>query len=341
MKDSRGNILYVGKSKHLKNRVQSYFHNSKSHSPKIKKLVNHVKDLEYILTDTEFEAFMLECQLIHGHKPMYNRKMKNPLAYQYIAIWKNEGLNRLEVTNDPFSNDDYQYFGPYTANKNSVEKAIQGIKGYFKIDCNQSVTTKGACLNHSLGLCLGMCLGGEALAQYNHIINRLIALLDGTDPSLYEEMNQGMLAAAEQYDFEKAARYRDYIGAVTFLLNKEKVIDFVEENRNIVVVEYLTEDLIKLFLIKRNRILFCGKYSVAPTGMVSLYEKIRTKILDHFEIGGHTLSNGVSRDEIDEAQIIYSYLQGSSSKYIIIPDHWLNSKDHTKMDTAIQDLFRI
>ena len=86
MKDSRGSIIYVGKSKHLKQRVQSYFQNSKNHSPKIIKLVNHLKDFDYILTDTEFEAFLLECQLIKEIKPIYNTQMKNPLSYAYIVI---------------------------------------------------------------------------------------------------------------------------------------------------------------------------------------------------------------------------------------------------------------
>lgn len=103
MKDSLGRIIYVGKSKRLKKRVQSYFHNSNSHTSKTQKLVANIKDLDYILTDTEFEAFMLECKLIRELKPMYNRKMKNPLAYTYIAIQTNDNLRRIEVTNNPIA----------------------------------------------------------------------------------------------------------------------------------------------------------------------------------------------------------------------------------------------
>ena len=98
MRDSRGTVIYVGKSKSLKKRVQSYFYNNKSHSPKVKRLVQHVKDLEHIVTDTEFEAFMLECRLIQDIKPMYNRKMKNPLGYSYIVLRQKRDWRWLEFT---------------------------------------------------------------------------------------------------------------------------------------------------------------------------------------------------------------------------------------------------
>src|SRR4051794_8282213 len=99
MKDSQGRIIYVGKSKNLKNRVQSYFHHSKAHSRKVEKLVKTLKDFDYILTDTEFEAFMLECQLIKEWKPFFNAQMKNPLAYTYIVIKMDEEIRGLEITN--------------------------------------------------------------------------------------------------------------------------------------------------------------------------------------------------------------------------------------------------
>lgn len=344
MKDSLGGIIYIGKSKNLKKRVQSYFYQSKSHTPKVKKLVQHVSDLDYIVTDTEFEAFMLECKLIQKHKPMYNRKMKNPLAYTYIVIQCTDGLRRIEITNNPISdNTDHVHFGPYPANKNAVEKAVQGIEECCRIACNlsSSANTNTPCLNYSLGLCLGMCLGGDAVDKFNEIMDRIIGLLGGTDRSLYDEMEQSMLMWAEQYDFEKAAKYRDYIAAVNFLLNKEKVIGFTEANRNIVILEYLSEGRIKLFLIKRNAVLFSGKYTVDGSMNEELSATVKALILRYFEVDSVPLSSEVSRDEIDQAQIIYSYLQGSSCQYILIPEEWLIVEDHTDLDVAIRDLLSI
>lgn len=341
MKDSLGGIIYVGKSKTLKKRVQSYFHNSKSHPPKVKKLVKHIKDLDHILTDTEFEAFMLECKLIQELKPMYNRRMKNPLAYTYIVIPQTEGLHRIEITNNPHAHDSHLHFGPYAANKNAVEKAVQRIQESFRIACNHPNSGGTACLNYSLGLCLGMCLGGEAIKEYNQVMERLISLLGGKDQSLYEELERRMLEASEQYDFETAAKYRDDLDAVNFLLYKQKVIGFTQENQNIVIVESLSENTEKLFFIQRNNIIYSEKYTVDRTGIETLCEEIKAKIVNHFKTDRAPVSIQVRRDEIDEAQIIYSYLQSSDCNYILIPEEWLESEDHTLMDKALHDLFSI
>ncbi|WP_172798843.1 GIY-YIG nuclease family protein [Paenibacillus sp. FJAT-26967] len=334
MKDSLGVILYVGKSKNLKKRVQSYFYHFKAHAPKIKKLVHHVKDIEHIPTDTEFEAFILECKLIREIKPLYNKKMKNPNAYTYIVIRQKEGLQRIQVTNDPDLPGGQFKFGPYTASKSSVEGAVRGIQDCFKIYCNHSLPVKSPCLNHSLGLCLGMCLGGNAIEEYNWIMNRFIALFQGTDRSLYEEMKQKMLAASENCEFEKAVKYRDYIEAADFLLKKEKVMRFTEENLNIAVVESLSEDTFKLFLIKRSKVLYRGKFSTARKRQMKA--KIKEVILEKFGEDEIRPAMDVSRHEIDEAQIIYSYLQSSGVKHLLIPQEWLEYDNPAYLDDALQ-----
>lgn len=135
MKDSLNNVIYVGKSKNLKSRVGSYFINSKSHSPKILKLVQNLKDFEYKITDTEFEAFLLECELIKKIKPAYNRLMKNPKSYSYIKIVLNEKYPNIEISHE--SNEESNemdgniYFGPYSR-KNIVEKGFMVLKNTAK-----------------------------------------------------------------------------------------------------------------------------------------------------------------------------------------------------------------
>lgn len=131
MKDSLNNVIYVGKSKNLKNRVGSYFINSKSHSPKILKLVQNLKDFEYKITDTEFEAFLLECELIKKIKPAYNRLMKNPKSYSYIKIILNEKYPSIEISHESNETDGNIYFGPYSR-KNIVEKDFMVLKNTAK-----------------------------------------------------------------------------------------------------------------------------------------------------------------------------------------------------------------
>ena len=334
MKDSRGNIIYVGKSKHLKQRVQSYFQNSKNHSPKIIKLVNHLKDFNYLLTDTEFEAFLLECQLIKEIKPIYNTQMKNPLSYAYIVI-KRDGKNRIiETTNSFKQNDGHLYFGPYTS-KSTVEKAVQGLKECFKIDCSSPSNKGTPCLNYTLGLCMGMCLGGKVVEQYDSLIDQIIRLLNGTDQSLLAEMEQRMADAAETFQFEKAAKYRDHIHAVKSLLNKEKMIEFTLENKNMAIIEYLNDHSFKLFLIKGKEILYRQKYFLENEDIEHLCSIIKEPILTYFHKKTPNPTKEISRDELDEAQIIYRYLKSSLCSYITIPEKWLTPRNISKIDKKL------
>lgn len=337
MKDSLDNIIYVGKSKNLKNRVQSYFYKSKSHSPKVEKLVKNLKSFEYILTDTEFEAFMLECKLIKELKPMYNRMMKSPLSYTYIRIQTNVQYHKIEVVIDSYENDNNLYFGPYTK-KSTVEKTVQGIKEFYKINCSNPSKKGNTCLNYSLGLCIGMCLGGSKLEHYNDIISKIIDLLNGTNRIILEEMEQQMLSASEKFDFETAAKLRDFISAINFLINKEKIIKFTELNQYIIMVEHLNDCTIKFFLIRRNQILFSCKYNLEEFNIQELKEMIKADISIYFKAVSNYSPIKINKYEIDEAEIIYSYLKSSSCNYIVIPEESSNFKNILNLNEALNKL---
>lgn len=337
MKDSLGHIIYVGKSKNLKNRVRSYFQNAKDHSPKVKKLVNNIKDIELLLTDTEFEALLLECKLVQELKPRYNKKMKNPSSYAYIGILGDEGFRRIEITTSPIENKDNLYFGPYTSRK-TAERAIQGIKECYKIMCSNAASKNTPCLNHSLGLCIGICMGGSALEAYQLILKRFIGLLSGTDVSILEDLQQKMLDASTKFEFEAAAKYRDSIDAILGLLHKEKVIEFTVENKNLAVIESLNAFTIKLFLIQNNRILFDERYDLKRSSMEQVRIKIKSRILDYLSPKTPHSSMEVSQFDIDEAQIIYRFLSLSSTRYLIVSEEWLESDSTNQLDEALHAL---
>ncbi|MBU8918076.1 GIY-YIG nuclease family protein [Neobacillus sp. 114] len=334
MKDSAGQIIYVGKAKNLKNRVRSYFQHSKAHSKKTIKLVATLKDFDYILTDTEFEAFLLECQLIKDIKPFFNRKMKNPQNYSYIVMRMDELHPTLEVTNVCIENDGNLYFGPFIS-KFAVEKAVQGIKEFFKISCSNRSTVGSPCLNHSLGLCIGLCTGKVPREKYDSILTRIIALIKGDDLSPLAEMEEKMAAAAGQLDFELAAKYKGYLEAISFLHYKEGVVDFAEANQNIVTIEFLDDRTFKLFLIKGNTVLFSEKFSLEGTDVVIT---VRANILNFFKGVRDETPLNVHKEDLDEAQIIYSYLTGNHGRYALIPDALLTAQDHTLMDETILKL---
>ncbi|MFF2448505.1 GIY-YIG nuclease family protein [Neobacillus sp. NPDC058068] len=334
MKDSSARIIYVGKAKNLKNRVQTYFQNSKAHSQKIKKLQANINDFEIILTDTEFEAFLLECGLIQEMKPLFNKKMKNPQSYAYILIDMNEDMRKLEISNSPEKKGNLS-FGPFPS-KHSVEKAVQGLKEFYQISCSSPANKNSPCLNFSLGLCIGMCTGApQAIAQYNNILNKIIALLKGNDTSILEEINQRMSLASERFEFETAAKYRNYLEVINFLVKKEQVIDFTEANKNIAIIEPLTDDTIKLFLIKGNKVLFSQKYLLPSTNLVLLVDQIKIAILTNFTPKALYLPQKVSKNDIDKAQIIHSHLKSSNCSYRMIPQKWIKTRDSARIAEAL------
>ncbi len=341
MKDSLNSVIYVGKSKNLKSRVRSYFYNSKSHSPKVVKLVKNLKDFDYILTDTEFEAFLLECKLIKEIKPIYNRLMKNPKSYCYIVIKINEKYPCIDICSEIVEDDGNIYFGPYTS-KGTVERGVQGIKEHYKILCNNIERKSSSCLNYSLGLCMGMCLDNSPKEQYDSIINKVINLFKEHDKFILEDMENEMIKASENLDFEKAGKYRDLINSITYMTNTVKVIKHLERNRNIALLEPLNSHGCKFFLIRGNKVLFSEKYSLDNTE--KLKSTLESAIASFFST--YTVKNSIKidKDELDEAQIIYNYLKSKANncRYAIIPEKWLKNPNSisTNIDKYVNKLIR-
>lgn len=336
MKDAAGGIIYVGKSKNLKQRVQSYFHLSEAHSNKVRRMVSQIKDLEIHPTDTEFEALLLECSYIHKYKPVYNKKMKNTLAYTYIVIQPREERRRIRVTHHPEEWEGGISFGPYTSSIHRIEEAIQGILDSFRIDCNQTSPSGKPCLNYSLGKCIGMCVDDAAREEYERIIDRIHAFFSGEDQQLIRAMEQMMQEAAERYDFEGAVKFRDRLNLLIPLQRKNQVIEFMKEDHAILCLEPLDAELYKLFLIHRNKMLWSGVYHAqeleTPTSPAEIRSLLKTRLHERATFS----TEGPTRDEIDEAQIIYSYLQGSACKHVRIPQKWLSKEHEDKLTGAIR-----
>lgn len=317
MKDSLGQVIYVGKSKRLRQRVQSYFRESSAHSNKVRKLVKHIHDLEIMETDTEFEALLLEWQLIQEIRPQFNRQMKTPEAFLYLTIRKVGKLYRLRPSTQPLRGGDGWSFGPYTSRK-TVSFAIRGLKDVYRLDCSNPAINGSPCLNYSLGICRGICLGGKAVGEYNEIVEQLIALLNGESAQLLEDLQREMGKLAADLDFERAATYRNCIQSLQALLQKEDVMDFTEGNHLMIVAERLDEQRVKCFLIRRTDVLFSEVY-VGGDGMdEGVLQKITARLSRELSDVAPAEAREVSRFEIDKAQIIYSYLRSGKCKYKMV-----------------------
>lgn len=335
MKDSLNSIIYIGKSKNLKSRVSSYFQKSKSHSPKVLKLINHLKDFDFVTTDTEFEALLLECKLIKEIKPLYNRLMKNPKSYCYIALSLSDTYPYIKLSREYVKGEGPMYFGPFT-NKRKVKKAIFAIKYYLKILCISKPTKGMSCLNHSLGLCSGMCLKDYSKEDFIGVFNSIVDIVEGKDKKIVNDLEIEMKSYSSKLDFENAIKFRDYIDAINYVIAKNKVIEFTKENKNILVIEPLDENQFKLFLIKGNLVLFGEKYSCRDFDPMGFKDMIKEKSVEVFYQYRY-ISIDIGRDQIDESQIIYTYLKDKDKTLIstLILDSWVCDINNLDFDKEI------
>ncbi len=225
MHNAKKEIIYIGKAKALKNRVSQYFGSQNNHTEKVRRMVDNVDYFEYIITDSEFEALVLEASLIKQHKPRYNILLKDDKGYSYIKISK-EPYPRITEAKKP--DDTGEFIGPYTSSyyvKNAVDQAVK----IFRLpDCNKKFPEdfgKGRpCLNFHIKQCCGLCRGKISCEEYNETINEAVAFLKkGTSLSV-KELEREMNEAAENLEFERAAKIRDRITAVKRMSDKQKVV---------------------------------------------------------------------------------------------------------------------
>lgn len=336
MKDSHDNIIYVGKAKNLKNRVSQYFRSSSGHSPKILRMIEGIRDFNYILTDTEFDALLLECSLIKKIKPMYNSLLKNHQKYVYININIDEKYPTLEIALE--KKGEGLNFGPYNS-LNIADRGISVIKENIKIRHCKSLSSKNAgCLKYQLGFCAAPCTSELSDIEYRKLIDHAINILKGGKSDLVKQLDSKMKAAADILDFDKAARYRDDVRALKHLMNKGKTIRFTGENRIVVAVERIEGSEYKTFLIYGSSIIFKEKYMFTGD-KDDLQQHLISMILKNAEDLQKSDSASLDKQDMDQAQIIYSYLKNKKEcSHIVIPKNWLKKKELSKLELRMKRL---
>ena len=226
MKDKNKNIIYIGKAKALKNRVSQYFGAQEKHLNKVRKMVENVEDFDYILTDSEFEALVLECSLIKQNMPKYNILLKDDKGFSYIKITKGNWRNIYAVLQKDDS--DSEYLGPYTAGF-SVTKAVEEAKKVFKLPtCNKTfprdIGKERPCLNYHLGICCAPCSGKLSLSEYEKNVENALDFLKNGSKKAIRNLTKQMEDAAERLDFEQAAKIRDTIRSIEKVGSNQKVV---------------------------------------------------------------------------------------------------------------------
>ncbi|MFO7698082.1 MAG: excinuclease ABC subunit UvrC [Anaerolineae bacterium] len=225
MKDVRGAVIYVGKAVVLRNRVRSYFHASANHPPKTERLVMEVHDLEWIVTESELEALILESELIKRHQPRYNVRLKDDKRYPYIKISLQEDFPRIFIVRSA-QHDGARYFGPFTSSQ-AVHQTLDVLRRLFPYrTCNREITGEDArpCLYYHIKRCTGPCIGAIDRAGYREVIDRAILFLEGKSEVVVAGMARRMEEAASALDFERAAILRDQVAAINTIIERQRIV---------------------------------------------------------------------------------------------------------------------
>lgn len=255
-KDRLGQVIYVGKAISLKNRVRQYFQSAAKSNPKVRALVSHIAEFEYITCSTEMEALILECNLIKKYMPKYNVLLRDDKTYPYIKVTVNEDYPRILKTRI-IAKDGSRYFGPYsdTGAVNNIVELLGNI--YALKQCSMVNFPAGhrPCLNYHINRCKGICTGQVSKDSYGDAIGKAIEFLDGKDRPLIRSLEEKMKAASEKLDFEEAAAYRDYIASIKAISEVQRVTLTSEKDMDIILpVKDMNNSFVVLFPVRGGKL---------------------------------------------------------------------------------------
>src|SRR3990172_1633145 len=321
-RDARGAILYVGKAINLRNRVRSYFHNSIDPSSKTGRLVMEIADLEWIITETELEALLLEANLIKKHRPRFNILLKDDKRYPYVKVeWQNDFPKVLTVRK--MERDGARYFGPYT-NAGAVYATLETLRRIFPyLTCDRVITGKDprACLYYDIKLCGGPCIGAVSKEEYRATIDRLCAFLEGKTDQVVAEIEKKMQAASEAMQFERAAQYRDQLLALRHIVERQKVVSTTGKDQD--VVAFARDDkrgdaCVQVFFIRQGK-LIGREYFVLEGAEGEDTHAIMSSFLKQFYEEAATVPPEILLEvEVEEAQIIQQWLRQKRGAQVLL-----------------------
>ena len=259
MHDEKDAIIYVGKAISLKNRVRQYFQSSRNKGVKIEQMVTHISRFEYIVTDSELEALVLECNLIKEHRPKYNTMLMDDKTYPFIKVTVEEAYPRVMMARRMVK-DKAKYFGPYTS-AGAVKDTIELIRKLYHIrSCNRNlpkdIGKERPCLNYHIHQCEAPCQGYISRETYRESIQEVLHFLNGNYDPILKELEDKMQAASEALEFEKAIEYRELLSSVQQIAQKQKITDTAGDDRDILAAALEEEDaMVQVFFIRGGRLI--------------------------------------------------------------------------------------
>jgi len=310
MKDESGKIIYVGKAINLKNRVRSYFQKSNDHSFKTRRMVENIRDIEWIVVASELEALILEMNLIKEHRPFYNVRLKDDKRYPYIKIHWQDDFPKISVTRNMVQ-DGSRYYGPYTSVW-AVHQTLDILRKIFPyLTCAREITGKDPrpCLYYDIHLCSGPCIGAISKADYRQMIEDLAKFLEGkTDPVL-KRLQKEMGRASDQMNYEKAAVVRDQIQAVERVVERQKIISNERTDSDVIAMARNNgEACVQIFFIRSGKLIGREYFILEGTEEVDNTEILEEFIKQFYSQAAYIPNKVMLPQEVEEAMIINEWL---------------------------------
>lgn len=312
MHASDGEVIYVGKAKLLKNRVSQYFHSNSSHGAKVRAMVENIADLEYIVTDTELEALMLECNLIKKYMPKYNILLKDGKGYPYIKVTVNEEFPRIMLARS-ISRDGAKYFGPYVSSL-YVRNTLELIRKLFPIrSCSKKLPEdigKGrVCLNYHIHRCNAPCQGMVSKTEYMESVEHILDFLNGKTGQVVQELTEKMKEASANLQFEQAAKLRDRIALVRKIGDEQKIVSTGLNNKDVFAIDRNGSDVcLQMFIVREGKITGRESYMLSDRLELSDGETLCEFIKQYYSASRVIPKTIVVNKPFDDIKVLGGYL---------------------------------
>ena len=324
MHDEKDQIIYVGKAISLKNRVRQYFQTSRNKGIKIEQMVTHIRRFEYIVTDSELEALVLECNLIKEHRPKYNTMLMDDKAYPFIKVTTNEAFPRVMLARQ-MKKDKCRYFGPYTSSQ-AVRDTLDLLHKLYHIrTCNRNlprdIGQERPCLNYHIHQCSAPCQGYISQEEYAKSIGEVLRFLNGNFDGLLKELEGKMNAAADNLEVEKAIEYRELLGSVRKIAQKQKITDASGEDRDVLAAAMEEEDaVVQVFFIRGGRLIGRDHFYLKISKGESAASVLDSFIKQYYAGTPFIPSELMLQEELEDSALI---------------EEWLSSKRGTKVSLRV------
>lgn len=312
MHDDRDAIIYIGKAVSLRNRVRQYFQSSRNKGPKIEKMVTHIARFEYILTDSELEALVLECNLIKEHRPKYNTMLKDDKTYPYIRVTLGEAYPRVLFSRQ-MKKDKSRYYGPFTS-AGAVKDTIELIDKLYSLrTCSRvlprDIGKERPCLNYHIHQCMAPCQGYVSQEQYREQIRQATDFLNGKFTPVLKDLEQKMADAAGALDFEKAAEYRDLLASVKQIAQRQKITNSDGEDRDIIALAMDDRDaVIQVFFVRQGKLIGREHFHIA-IGAEDTEREVLSAFIRQYYAGTPFIPKEIMLPmEIEDAKVVEQWL---------------------------------